>query len=242
MIEPVHTRPVAVITGAYGGIGDATAHRLASEGFRLVLHGRSAEKLAALSAQIETPTVSVAGDLIEPTIASRLLSTALSEFGRCDVCVNNGGSIEVGPIASIDIDEICAMARVNVEAAYRLTYTFLKHFVGQDAGHLINISSVMGRKVRATAGAYAGTKHAMEALSEALRLELSHTNVQVSCIQPGLVATGLHDRWQTHPSVLMNIEHPLAPDDVARMIVFVLQQPPHVRIPQLMILPRDHEI
>ena len=82
----------------------------------------------------------------------------------------------------------------------------------------------------------------MEALSEALRMELSKTNVQVSSIQPGLVLSDLHRRWEVHPRELMRIEEPLLPTDIARMVLFLLDQPPHVRIPQLMILPRGHEI
>ena len=73
-------------------------------------------------------------------------------------------------------------------------------------------------------------------------MELSSTNVRVSCIQPGLVKTGLHDNWETHPSELMGIPHPLSPDDIARMVLFILDQPAQVRIPQWMILAKDHEI
>ena len=73
-------------------------------------------------------------------------------------------------------------------------------------------------------------------------MELSHNQVMVSSIQPGLVMSGLHDRWDVHPSQAMGIPDPLQPDDIARMVRFVLEQPPHVRIPQLMILPKDHEI
>ncbi len=83
----------------------------------------------------------------------------------------------MGPIESIDIERVCAMVRVNVEAAFRVAYTFLRHFRQQGSGHLINISSVMGTKVRPTAGAYAGTKHAIEALSEALRMEVAGSGV-----------------------------------------------------------------
>jgi len=233
---------VAVITGATGGIGSAVAKTLSGTGYRLVLSGRSVSKLNALASSIHTPSVIVAGDLQDASIPETLLSKAIENFGRCDICLNNGGILEVGPIETIDVERVCEMVRVNVEAAFRIAYVFLKHFVGQKSGHLINISSVLGNKVRPTAGAYAGTKHAIEALSEALRIELSKSDVQVSCIEPGLVRTGLHDRWEVHPSQLMNIPEPLLPADIARMVLFLLQQPPHVRIPQLTILPKGHEI
>lgn len=170
------------------------------------------------------------------------MSAALERFGRCDVCVNNGGILETGTIENIDVDRVCAMVRINVEAAFRLAYVFLRHCVKQGRGHLINTSSVLGRKVRPTAGAYAGTKWAIEALSEALRMELSKTDIQVSAIEPGLVKTHLHDRWETPPAELMGIGEPLRPEEVARVVRFILEQPAHVRIPQMMILPKGHEI
>jgi NADP-dependent 3-hydroxy acid dehydrogenase YdfG len=233
---------VAVITGATGGIGSAVARALVNARWKVVLTARSKEKLNRLAHDLGGHALAVPGDVTEASFSGKLLSAALAEFGRCDLCFNNAGSLEVGPVDAIDIDRVCAMVRVNVEATYRVAYVFAKHFVSRGSGHLINVSSVLGKKVRATAGAYAGTKHAIEALSEALRIELSKTNVQVSCIQPGLVTTGLHDRWEVHPAELMGVSHPLSPDDVARMVLFILDQPPHVRIPQLMILPKDHEI
>lgn len=235
-------RRVAVITGATGGIGSAVSAALANACWNLVLAARSEEKLARLADEFGEHAVTVPGDVTDASLPGNLLSTALAKFGRCDLCLNNAGFLEVGPVDSVDIDRVCAMVRVNVEAAYRVAYLFARHFVRQGSGHLINVSSVLGKKVRPTAGAYAGTKYAIEALSEALRIELSKTNVQVSCIQPGLVRTGLHDGWEVSPSELMGIAHPLSPDDVARMVLFILDQPPHIRIPQLMILPKDHEI
>ena len=185
---------VAVITGATGGIGAAVAQALSRAGYRLVLGGRSEQKLAALASRLPGESMAVAGDLVEPDVPARLLAAALGRFGRCDVCLNNAGTIEVGRIEEIDIERVCDMARLNVEATFRIAYTFLKHFARQGTGHLVNMSSVLGKKVRTTAGAYAGTKFAIEALSEALRMELSHSEVMVSSIQPGLVMSGLHDR------------------------------------------------
>ena len=131
---------------------------------------------------------------------------------------------------------------MNVEAAFRVAYTFIKHFARQSHGDLINVSSVMGTKVRTTAGAYSGTKFAIEALSEALRMEVAGTGVAVTCIEPGLVMTGLHRDWPVHPTESMNVPHPLQPEDIARCVAFVLTQPDHVRIPRVMVLPAEHPI
>ena len=235
-------RKVAVITGATGGIGSAVADALFGAGYDLVLNGRSQAKLATIADRMSGRATAVAGDLQDPELPARLLTVALERFGRCDVCLNNGGIIEVGAISDIDIERVAEMVRVNVEATFRVAYVFLKHFVREGSGHLVNTSSVLGKKVRATAGAYAGTKFAIEALSEALRMELSHSRVKVSSIQPGLVMSGLHDRWETHPAAAMGISDPLRPDDIARAVLFVLDQPDHVRIPELMILPKGHAI
>jgi len=233
---------VAAITGATGGIGAAVAKTLSQAGWHLVLSARSAEKLRALTSQLGPDVAVVPGDLRDSWLPSAMLSAAIEKFGRCDMCFNNAGLLEVGPIETIDIERVCDMVRVNVEGAFRVAYVFLQHFVREKTGHLINVSSVLGKKVRPTAGAYAATKFAIEALSEALRVELSKTDVQVSCIQPGLVISGFHDRWEVHPSKLMGIAEPLLPKDIARMVLFLLNQPSNVRIPQLMILPKGHEI
>ncbi len=234
------TGEVAVITGATSGIGEATARRLSTEGIRLIITGRSKDKLSELSRT--TGAEWMVGDVTDPLLAKQLLDQALEKFGRCDILINNAGTIVNGRIEEIDIDQVCRMVRVNVEASFRMAYTFLKHFKAQNSGDLVNISSVMGEKVRETVGAYAGTKWAIEALSEALRMELSRTDVRITCIEPGLVMSRLHRDWQVHPSEVMNIVEPLRPDDIAAQIVQVLSQPAHIRIPKLMILPKGHII
>lgn len=234
------SRRVVVITGASSGIGLAVARELHACGARLVLTARRAERLAP--AADELSAVAVAGDLTDPELPGELLQVALSRFGRCDVVLNNAGVIAVGEIETIDVERVCAMVRINVEAAFRVAYTFLRHFRQQGRGHLVNVSSVMGTKVRPTAGAYAGTKYAIEALSEALRMEVAGSGIQITCIEPGLVMTELHDDWPIHPSESMGIPHPLRPEDVARCVRFVLTQPAHVRIPRIMVLPGEHVI
>jgi NADP-dependent 3-hydroxy acid dehydrogenase YdfG len=131
------------------------------------------------------------------------------------------------------------MVRVNVEGAFRMGYTFLKHFVKQGQGHLFNTSSILGRKVRPTVGAYAATKFAIEAFSEALRMELSKSEVRISSIEPGLVRTGYQDRWEVPPAMLMGMEEPLEPEEIAKMVLVILEEPAHLRIPQHVILPRE---
>lgn len=232
---------VAVITGASSGIGQATARELHSMGIRLVLTARRQERLEALAAELPG-AVCVPGDITAPELPSRLIKTALSHFGRCDIVINNAGIAHAATIEEIDIEKVCEMARINVEAAFRMAYVAMKHFRTVGSGHLMNLSSVMGTKTRPTAGAYAGTKHAIEALSESLRMEVAKTDIKVSCIEPGLVFTGLHDQWDVHPKESMSIPHPLTAEDIARTIRYILELPENIRIPRLLILPKEHQI
>jgi NADP-dependent 3-hydroxy acid dehydrogenase YdfG len=232
---------VAIITGASSGIGAAVAKNLDAAGMKLVLTARRGDKLQQLASQMQQAIV-IPGDITNSELPQQLIDEALAHFGRCDVVFNNAGILTVGSIEEIPVEAVCQMVRVNVEAAFRMAYVALKYFRTVNRGHLVNTSSVLGTKVRPTAGAYAGTKYAIEALSEALRMELAGTGIKVSCIEPGLVMTELHQDWQVHPSEMMNISHPLQPEDVAQCVRFLLEQPAHIQIPKLMILPDDHAI
>ncbi|MBM3833380.1 MAG: SDR family oxidoreductase [Verrucomicrobia bacterium] len=232
---------VAVITGASSGIGAAVARNLSQAGMKLVLTARRSERIDSLAKEIGE-SASLMGDITEPSLPQKLLDLALQRFGRCDVICNNAGVVDVGPIEEIDIERVCRMVRINVEAAFRLAYAAVRHFKRINQGHLVNTSSILGTKVRPTAGAYAGTKYAIEALSEGLRMELAGTNVKVSCIEPGLVLTELHNHWKVHPTKSMNISSPLQPEDIARTIRFLLEQPAHIRIPRLLIMPGEQQL
>lgn len=233
-------KQVAVVTGASSGIGAATARKLASLGMRLVITARREKRLQELAAA--TGAKAIAGDLTDPALPARLLQAALDQYGRCDVVVNNAGVMVVGTVADADIEAFCRMVRTNVEGAYRIAYTFARHFLAQKYGHLINVSSILGTKVRPGAGAYAGTKYAIEALTEALRMELAGTGVGVSAVEPALVLTELHDHWDVHPKDSLGIKKPLLPEDIANAIAFVLQQPPHVRIPRILVMPEEQSL
>ena len=230
----------AIVTGATSGIGRAVAEQLATSGVKVMLAGRNASKLQELAATTNAEVWT--GDLNDPKRCDELFQSAVDRFRTVDIIVNNAGLIETGPIESIDLDRVCEMVRVNVESAFRIAYLAVRHFKANGRGHLINISSVLGTKVRPTAGAYAGTKYAIEALSEALRMELGRTDVQITCIEPGLVLTELHNHMEVHPTKFMEIDTPLLPEDIAETVMFVLQRPGHVRIPRLMVLPKGQEL
>ncbi|MGH9475875.1 MAG: SDR family oxidoreductase [Terriglobales bacterium] len=232
---------VAVITGASSGIGAAIARELGAAGTKLVLVGRRADRLDALAAGLPA-AVALAGDIAEPAMPARLLALAQSSWGGCDIVINNAGTLVTGEIDTLDLDAMAEMLRINVEAAFRLAYLAVRQFKVQGHGHLVNMSSVLGTKIRLTAGAYSGTKHALEALSEALRQELGGTRIKVTCIEPGLVMTELHRDMPVHPKDQFAIRQALDAADIARSVRFVLEQPDHVLVARLMILAADQSI
>jgi len=178
------------------------------------------EKLSALAAQLKGPCTVIEGSLGNEGLPETLLYAALDRFGRCDICFNNGALFEAGIIETVDIERLTSMIRVNVEGSFRVAYVFLKHFVSEGAGHLINVSSTVGSSLRPTP--YSATQRAVEVLSDALAAELGDGDVLVTCIQPGLVKTGLHHRWEISPEG--SAGYPLEPEDFARMVLFILEQ------------------
>lgn len=231
----------AVITGASSGIGTAIAENLSQAGMNLVLTARRENRLQESLSKLG-PAAILAGDITDPRLPQRLVDLAVERFGRCDALINNAGILEIGPIDSIDLDRVCSMVRINVEAAFRMAYVAARHFLQQKRGHLVNVSSILGTKTRPTAGAYAGTKYAIEALSESLRLELAGTGIRVTAIQPGLVMTELHSNMEVHPAQAWGMKHPLQPPDIARAVRYALEQPDHVCVARLMVLPEENPI
>jgi len=231
---------VAIITGASRGIGAGVARALFDRGMRLVLTGRSAERLKALVNQLDADRCAVlAADVAAMETPAALLDLTLSRFGRCDVVFNGAGVMHVATIDEADIDTMCQMVRINVEGFTRMAYTALKHFRTVGSGHLINVSSILGTKVRPSTGVYAGSKYFVEALSEALRMESAKTDIKVSVIEPGVVDTNLQSHFKVHPCESLGIEQPLTAEDIARCVCFILDQPAHMRIPVLMAMPGE---
>ena len=230
---------ICLITGASSGIGLAIAKALQKDNHKLIITARREERMKELKSSFADI---VKGDLTSYDFQDSLVEFVFKKYGKCDYLFNCAGSMAVGSIEEIDIEKMTSMLRLNVEATVRLTYLILRRFKQQGSGHIINISSVLGTKIRPTAGAYAASKFAMEALSEALRMELAGSDIKISCIEPGLVITELHNDWAIHPKDSMNIKDPLQPIDIVDMVKFIMNQPSHIRIPRLMILPKDHVI
>jgi NADP-dependent 3-hydroxy acid dehydrogenase YdfG len=230
---------VAAITGASGGIGEAIARDLSAQGCKLVLTARSADKLEALCDELGEAAY-VAGDVTDEALPRRMLGLATTRFGQADILINNAGVMSVGSIEDTDIDQVCAMARINFEAVVRFAYTFLKPMKARGAGHVINVSSVAGTMIPPLGGVYAGSKHAVEAFTEALWNELTGS-VGVGVIEPGTVETGLYKDWDQKSRDWVHGAGALAAEDIARCVRFMLAQPDQVRIVRMLALPAAAE-
>jgi len=229
---------VAVVTGASRGIGKAICNKLMDNSYCVIANGRTIDNVF----QQKDNLILNNCDLLDDKTAEKLLDDALKTYDRCDILIVNAGILESNPIDTIDIDKMCQMLRLKVEMSFRLIYTFLKYFNKVGRGHIIITSSVLGTKTRENSGAYAACNHALEALAESLRMELSDTDIKITCIEPGLVETNLHNEWEIKPKELLNISNALAPEDIADVVLDILKKPDYIRIPKYMILPKGHKI
>jgi NADP-dependent 3-hydroxy acid dehydrogenase YdfG len=233
---------VGIITGASSGIGWATSLLLSEAGAKIVVTARRAERLDQLVAEMTCDAVPVAGDIDDPALPQSLIDTAVDRFGQLDFVFNNAGIMNIGAIDSVDDEAMNKMIRVNYGAAVRMTYAALRQFKSQGSGDLINTSSILGMKVRPTVGVYAGTKYAIEALSESLRMELAGTGIRVMVIEPGYTATHLQSHWTDEQQEMLKAMKPVQPEDIARAVKFMLEQPPNVVVSRLLMVPADQQI
>jgi NADP-dependent 3-hydroxy acid dehydrogenase YdfG len=183
---------VVVITGASSGIGAALAELLAARGDAVVLVARRAEALAAVAACCGEQALTVVADMTHRAEVERAAETALARFGRIDVWVNNAGQGISVPPSRLTDEDMDTMMRANVHSALYGTQAALPHFRTRGEGHVINVSSMLGRMPFATVrSAYCGAKHFLNALTIAMRAEVqaTHPGIQFSLVSPGVVYT-----------------------------------------------------
>ena len=234
---------VGIISGASSGIGWATSKLLSEAGAKLVVTARRADALEQLVGELKNDAVAVDGDIADPALPQRLVDTAVERFGKLDFVFNNAGIMNIGSVDDVDDESMTTMIRVNYEASTRLAYAAVRVFKKQGRGDLITTSSILGMKVRPTVGVYAGTKYAVEALSESLRMELAGTGVRVMVIEPGYTATHLQEHWTAEQKYMLKaMTRPVQPEEIARAIQFMLEQPDHVVIPRLLMVPMEQQI
>jgi NADP-dependent 3-hydroxy acid dehydrogenase YdfG len=235
---------VVVITGASSGLGEAAARALADEGAKLVLGARREERLKALAEELGGDAAWRPTDVAKRADVEALVRTALDRFGRVDVLLNHAGLMPNSPLERLKVDDWERMIDVNVKGVLYGIAAVLPHMQARNAGHIINVASVAGHKVRRGSAVYSSTKHAVRVISEGLRQELTPSNIRVTIISPGAVATELPDSI-TEPDVqraaneLYRIAIPAS--SFARCVIFAMSQPEDVAINEILFRPTVQE-
>jgi NADP-dependent 3-hydroxy acid dehydrogenase YdfG len=223
---------VFLITGASTGIGAATARQAVEAGFRVVLAARTADRLEALAGELggEDRALPVACDVTEWEQQETLARRALERYGRIDVVFANAGFGAQRSFLADSPEHWREMVLTNVlGVAYTIRATLSA--LRERSGHVVITSSVAGR--RALQGSlYSATKHAVTAMGEALRQEVNGTGMRVTLIEPGMVDTPFFD----NPG-----EGRLRAEDIARVVMFAVAQPPHVDVNEVLVRPTAQE-
>ncbi len=243
---------VVILTGASSGIGLATAHRLARAGAKAALLARREDRLRDLAKELG-PTARERGGEVLPVVCDvtdrssvrRAFAEAGSRLGPVDALVNNAGDMLLSKVEKARVEEWERQVDVNIKGVLYCTAEALPGMVERRSGHIVNVSSVAGRRVFPGAAVYCGTKFFVHAFSEGVRQETFDKNVRVTVIAPGLVQTEL----QGHTSdpeqrARMDARPPmrwLEADDIAREIVHALETPSHVAINEVVIRPTEQE-
>jgi clavulanate-9-aldehyde reducatase len=234
---------VAAITGASSGIGEATAVALSGAGAKVALGARRKDRLDSLVERIGDRALAIEADITDEEQARRFVESAHSELGGLDILVNNAGVMLLGPVEDADMEDWRRMVSVNLLGLLYCTHTALPLMREGGGGDIVNVSSVAGRNANAGAAVYNLTKFGVTAFSEALRQEALHSNIRVSCIEPGFVDTELqgHNR---NPLVVEGtkkmrdqIGEVLQAEDIANAILYVVSQPPHVSLNEVLVRP-----
>lgn len=236
-------KETALITGATSGIGKATAYKLAQH-YKLILCGRRKERLEELKASLERTTdVHLLNfDIRDRKACDQAIGELPEAFSRIDVLINNAGNAHgLSLMQDADIDDWDRMIDINVKGLLYISKPVMKQMEQNDHGHIINIGSIAGQDVYPKGNVYCATKHAVIALTKSMRYDLHESNVKVGIINPGLVETEFSEvrfkgdkerAGQTYQGYKA-----LEAADIANSILYLLQQPEHVNISEITVLP-----
>ena len=237
---------LALITGATAGIGHETALLLAQNNYNLILTGRRKERLEAIKKQLESNfncKVQILNfDIRKRTEVENALSSLSEDWRIIDVLINNAGlAAGLGPVNTADIDDWDTMIDTNMKGLLYITRIVSPWMVKRQSGHIINLSSIAGKEVYPNGSVYCGTKHAVAAITKAMRIELMPSGIKVTSIAPGAVETEFSlIRFRGDEDKAAQVYKgftPLSAKDIAETILFVITRPAHVNIDDLLIMP-----
>ena len=240
---------IAMVTGASSGIGRATALALSKAGAKIAIGARRTDRLESLKDEIEkngTEAFVQKLDVTKKEECNSFVDAVTKRWGSLDILVNNAGLMPLSFFKNRKVDEWDQMIDVNIKGVLYCTAAAVPHMLSKKSGHIVNISSVAGRIVFPAGSVYCATKHAITALSEGLRQELSQrSNIRITCVEPGVVATELTDTI-TDESLKAFVENTkkmesLRADDIANAILYAIESPPHVNVNEILIRPTTQE-
>jgi len=235
---------VALITGASSGIGRSCAVKFAEAGARLILTARRKDRLDALALELKksTEVLTLQLDVSDHQAVGKVLGNLPKEWQAVTVLVNNAGlSRGLDKLHEGKIDDWEEMIDTNVKGLLYVSRAIIPGMVTRGKGTIINIGSIAGHEVYPRGNVYSATKHAVDALTKGLRMDLMDTPLRVCTVDPGLVETEfsmVRFRGDAEKAkvVYQNLE-PLRPDDIAEAVVFCATRPPHVQIAEMIVLP-----
>ena len=235
---------VVIITGASSGIGAETARQLSRLGCRLTLAARSEDRLSALADEIGTDVLIIRTDVTERDDIRRMVEATIDRFGRIDVMFANAGIYVPGKVDEGDPAEWSNLMNVNIDGVLNCVHAVLEQMKAQGSGDILITSSISGFVDIDWEPIYSASKHAIQGFVHTLRRQVAPMGLRVGAIAPGPVATEL---WGvTDPAEIERLairEHSfIRAEDVARAVIFMLSQPPHVTIRDLVILPQKQDI
>ena len=234
-----------LITGATSGIGLAAAKKLAIQKNQLILCGRRQSKLDEISEELSKSAnvLSLCFDVSNKNEVNKLLSNLPKEFSSIDILINNAGNAHgLDTIQDGSLNDWDNMIDSNVKGLLYVSREIMPKMIEQQSGHIINIGSLAGREVYEKGNIYCATKHAVNAISKAMRIDLNKTGIKVSEINPGLVETDFSNvRFKGDSDRAEKVYQgykALQANDIADIIEFVINRPNHVNIADILVLPQ----
>ena len=234
----------ALVTGATSGIGKATAQILAKNNYKIILCGRREDRLIELKNELSafTEVCTLSFDVRDKKAVFESINSLPEGFSKIDVLINNAGNAHgLDSIQNGDLDDWDAMIDINVKGLLYVSKAIIPKMIEQKSGHIINIGSIAGKEVYANGNVYCASKHAVDALNQAMRIDLNPYGIRVGGIHPGAVETEFSEvRFKGDSERAANVYkgfEPLRAEDIADIIHFVISRPYHVNIADLLVLP-----
>ena len=235
---------IALVTGATSGIGKATAQILAKNNYKIILCGRREDRLLELKKELSafTEVHTLSFDVRDKKAVFENINSLPEGFSKIDVLINNAGNAHgLDSIQNGNLEDWDAMIDINVKGLLYVSKAIIPKMIEQKSGHIINIGSIAGKEVYANGNVYCASKHAVDALNQAMRIDLNPYGIRVGGIHPGAVETEFSEvRFKGDTDRAANVYkgfEPLRAEDIADIIHFVVSRPYHVNIADLIVLP-----